>query len=296
MNADGSRRGEKFAVGCIRSLGSWLARLMPPPRQMENTMRSSLIAATLLAGTCLGTAARADTVAALVGDATLAHVDTAAKKVTKTVTITGISGSVLGIDVRPADGMLYAVISDGSVVTIDPMSGKATAKSKLDTTLTGGTAATVDFNPVADRLRIIGSDGTNLRANVDDGKVTKDGQLKFAETDAMEGKTPKVVAGAYTNAFKGTKETVLFDIEASGALLKQAPPNDGILNTVGMLGMSSDAVAFDILSDGQGGNQAWAMAGDTLYKVDLATGKGEMAAKIDGVSGKVRDIAILPKM
>jgi len=259
-------------------------------------MRLSLVAVTLLAGTCLGTAARAETVAALVGDASLALVDTATKKVTKTVTITGIGGSVLGIDVRPADGMLYAVISDGSIVTIDPMSGKATAKSKLDMMLAAGTAATVDFNPVADRLRIIGSDGTNLRANVDDGKVTKDGQLKFAETDTMKGKTPKVTAGAYTNAFKGTKETALFDIDTAGALLKQAPPNDGILNTVGMLGMSGEAVAFDIVSDGQGGNQAWAMAGDTLYKVDLATGKGEMTAKITGVSGKVRDIAILPKM
>ena len=92
-------------------------------------MRLSLIAATLVAATCLGAAARADTVAALIGDATLAHVDTAAKRVTKTVTITGIDGSVLGIDVRPADGMLYAVISDGTVVTIDPMSGKATANT-----------------------------------------------------------------------------------------------------------------------------------------------------------------------
>ena len=35
------------------------------------------------------------------------------------MTITGIGGSVVGIDVRPADGMLYAVISDGSVVTVD---------------------------------------------------------------------------------------------------------------------------------------------------------------------------------
>ncbi|WP_163831669.1 DUF4394 domain-containing protein, partial [Proteus mirabilis] len=103
------------------------------------------------------------------------------------------------IDVRPADGLLYAVISDGSVVTIDPATGKATPKSKLDTMLPAGVVATVDFNPVADRLRVIGSDGTNLRANVDDGKVTKDGGLKFAETDGMKGKIPKVVAGAYTN-------------------------------------------------------------------------------------------------
>jgi hypothetical protein len=247
-------------------------------------MQKSIIAAgTILAGTVLGAAAaQAETVAALVGDATLAHVDTAAGKVVKTVTVSGLSGTILGIDVRPADGMLYAVISDGSVVTIDPMSGKVTPKSKLDAMLPAGVVATVDFNPAADRLRIIGSDGTNLRVNVDDGKVTKDGQLKFAESDSMKGKTPKVVAGAYTNSMRGAKETALFDIDASGALLKQAPPNDGILNTVGMLGMPGEGVAFDILSDGKGGNQAWAMSRDTLYKVDLMMGTGEAIGKIAG--------------
>lgn len=249
----------------------------------------------LLAATSLAGAARAETVAALVGDDTIAMVDTAAKKVTGSMKISGVTGKILGIDVRPADGMLYALLADGQLVTIDK-AGKATAKSKLDTMLPSGVMATVDFNPVADRLRVIGSDGTNLRVNVDDGKVTKDGQLKFAETDGMKGKTPKVVAGAYTNSMKGAKETALFDIDATGALLKQVPPNDGVLNTVGQLGMSGENVAFDIMSDGNGGNSAWAMAGDTLYSVDLATGKGTMAAKIAGVSGTVRDIAVMPKM
>ena len=259
-------------------------------------MRRHILAVSLLAGTALsGGAARAEMVAALVGDDMLAHVDTTAKKAVKTVKITGIVGRILGIDVRPSDGMLYGVVSDGAVVTIDPNTGAATAKSKLDTMLAAGVDATVDFNPVADRLRIIGSDGTNLRANVDDGKVTKDGSLKFAETDAMKGKTPKVMAGAYTNSVKGAKETALFDIDASGAFLKQAPPNDGVLSTIGMMGMSGDAVAFDILADGEGKNAAFAMAGDTLYTIDLATGKGTMVGKIEGVTGKVRDIAILPK-
>jgi hypothetical protein len=95
---------------------------------------------------------------------------------------------------------------------------------------------------------------------------------------------------------KGAKETALFDIDATGAVLKQAPPNDGVLNTVGMMGMASETVAFDIASDGQGGNSAWAMVGSKLYKIDLASGKGTEAATIQGVSGTVRDIAILPKM
>ena len=253
-------------------------------------------AVAFLVTTVLGGTANAQSVAALVGDDTIAIVDVGAKKVTKTMKVSGAPGPLLGIDVRPADGKLYGVAADGSVVTIDAGSGQATAKSKLETMLPAGVAATVDFNPVADRLRVIGSDGTNLRANVDDGKVTKDGDLKFAEADQMKGKTPKVVAGAYTNSMKGAKETTLYDVDASGALLKQAPPNDGILNTVGMLGMAAEAVAFDITTDAAGKSEGWLMAGNTLYKVDLSTGKGTEVAKIDGVSGTVRDIAALPAM
>lgn len=240
--------------------------------------------------------AQAEQVAALVGDATIAIVDTAAKKVTKTWKITGISGALVGIDVRPADGLLYGLTADGTVVTIG-QSGKTTVKSKLSTMLPNGVWATVDFNPVADRLRVIGSDGTNLRANVDDGKVIVDGMLKFAETDMHKGEKPKVVAGAYTNAFKGTKTTVLYDIDATiGALLRQAPPNDGILNAVGKLGVKFDRAAFDIASDGMDRNAAWLMTGDSLYSVDLATGKATFAAKISGIKGQVRDIAVLPAM
>jgi WD40 repeat protein len=243
-------------------------------------------------------AAQAAEVAALSGDNTISIVNTDTKKVTKTWKIDGVSGRVLGIDVRPADSMLYAVVADGTVYTVDIASGKAAMKSKLEKTLTSGTSATIDFNPVADRLRLIGSDGMNLRANVDDGKVTVDGELKFAETDMHKGEKPNVVAGAYTNSVKGTKETALYDIDATiGGLLKQAPPNDGVLSAVGKLGIDAKldmkVVAFDIWSDGQGKNEAWLMAGDWLHSVDLATGKATPAVQISGVSG-IRDIAILP--
>ncbi len=232
-------------------------------------------------------------VAALIGNDTIATVDTAAKKATGSVKVSGISGALVGIDVRPADGLLYGLVDDGTVVTI-AKDGKATMKSKLDTMLAKGVAATVDFNPVADRLRVIGADGMNLRANVDDGKVTKDGDIKFAETDANKGAKPNIVAGAYTNSVKGTKETALFDIDSRMNIVKQAPPNDGILNTIGALGIKGDTVAFDISTDASGKNDAWVMAGNTLYSVDLATGKATEAAKITGVSGTVKDIAVMP--
>jgi hypothetical protein len=240
-------------------------------------------------------AAHAAEVAALSGDNTISIVDTSAKKVTKTWKIQGMSGKVAGIDVRPADGKLYAVATDGGVYTVDLATGTAAMKSKLDTMLKAGAWATIDFNPVADRLRLIGNDGTNLRANVDDGKVTVDGALKFA--DGMhKGEKPNVVAGAYSNSYKGAKETALYDIDATiGALLKQAPPNDGVLNAIGKLGVKFTTVAFDIWSDGNGKNEAWLMAGDWLHSVDLATGKATPVVQIKGVSG-VRDIAILPAM
>jgi len=141
---------------------------------------------------------------------------------------------------------------------------------------------------------VMGADGMNLRANVDDGKVTKDGDHKYADGDMHKGEKPNIVAGAYTNSVKGAKETALFNIDGTiGGLIKQAPPNDGVLAAIGKLGIKPNSVAFDIRSDGAGKNEAWLMAGDTLYSVDLATGKATEAAKIAGVSGTVKDIAIM---
>ena len=257
------------------------------------TYKSVLAAVTLcLAGA--GSASAAD-LAALTGNDTIAIIDTSAMKVTKSMKVSGLDGTLVGIDVRPADGMLYGLTGAGTVYTI-AMDGKASMKSKLETMLPAGVMAAVDFNPVADRLRVIGSDGTSLRANVDDGKVTKDGSLKYAESDASKGKTPRVVAAAYANSVKGTKETALYDIDgALGALVKQAPPNDGILNTVGTLGTNGDTMAFDIWSDGTK-NVGWAVANGELWTIDLASGKATRTGKIAGLSGRVSDIAVLPAM
>ena len=255
----------------------------------------SLLAATA-ALLMTSVAANAAQVAALIGGDTIAMVDTAQKKATGSVKVTGISGALVGIDVRPADGMLYALGVDGTIYTIDK-AGKATMKSKMDTMLSAGAIATVDFNPAADRLRVIGSDGTNLRVNVDDGKTTVDGKLKFAETDMHKGEAPMIVAGAYTNSVKGTKETALYDIDGKiGGLIKQAPPNDGVLSAVGKLGITPKAIAFDIEAAADGTNTGWLLADGALHKVDLATGKATALGKVAGLGANARDIAVLPAM
>ena len=59
------------------------------------------------------------------------------------------------------------------------------------------------------------SDGSSLRVNVDDGKAVVDGSHKFKEGDANAGKTPKIIAGAYSNSVKGTQATALYNIDAT---------------------------------------------------------------------------------
>jgi Cu/Ag efflux protein CusF len=245
-----------------------------------------------LAAMLLATAAEAATIIGLVDGKTLVWIDPATKKVTGKADIAG-AGPILGIDVRPADGALYGLAADGTLVTIDPKTGKATVKSKLSEMLKPGGTVTFDFNPAADRLRLMSSDGTSFRINVDDGKVTVDGSHKFKDGDVNAGKRPKVVAGAYSNSFKGTTATALYNIDATTwTLVSQAPPNDGVLNTIGALGITvSGPVAFNIVASSADKNEAWLLNGGTLYSVDLKSGKATLAGKVQGLSGALTDIA-----
>lgn len=255
---------------------------------------NTLIAAAIVAGSfAFAGAASAQSIAALVGNNTIVVIDAKTRKATSTVQVKGVR--LLGIDVRPADGQLYAVTTTGQVGTIDPKTGVFTKKSDLSEKLKQGVVATIDFNPAADRLRLMASDGTSHRANVDDGKVTVDGSHKYADGDANKGKKARVVAGAYSNSVKGTKETTLYNIDAAnGLLVRQAPPNDGVLNTIGSLGIRVNGpVAFDIVNTGEGQNDAWLVTGGQLYQVDLKTGKAKQIGALAGVRGAITDIAYL---
>jgi hypothetical protein len=146
------------------------------------------------------------------------------------VVISGLASgeTLLGIDQRPADGLLYGLGSGGRLYTLDASTGVATLKSTLrpaagdSFTALAGTEFAVDFNPVADRLRVVGSGGQNLRINVDNGDTITDGRITPASG------TASVTAAAYTNSFAGTTSTALYDIDAAAGLLHlQDPPNAG---------------------------------------------------------------------
>jgi hypothetical protein len=239
-------------------------------------------------------AVHAENIAALIGEDILATIDSQTARTTNLVKIDGV-GAILGIDVRPADGRLYALASDGTIATIEPSSGKATAKSRLDKLPLANVQVAVDFNPVADKMRIIGADGTNLRADVDNGKVTEDQPLKFAASELGASRKPMIVAAAYSNSLKGAKETTLYDIDAGlASLFRQAPPNDGVLNTIGKLGVTLARFGFDIVADAAGNNTGMLVTNGKLYTLDLTTGVASGGNSIVGLPSDVRDIAVLP--
>lgn len=259
---------------------------------MLRQLKLVAVAGTLAASFAASAAHAQGRIVGLVDGRSIVTIDPATRKVTSTARIKG-AGMLVGIDVRPNDGMAYGATSDGNIVTVDLRTGQATQKSKLSQSWTKSTATTFDFNPVADRLWLMSAEGVSWRINVDDGMATVDGSHKYKDGDRNAGRTPRVVAGAYSNSVRGTKATTLYNIDAAtGSLVTQAPPNDGVLNTVGPLGIAINGpVAFNIVSTGMDQNAGWLAMGGSLYSVDLKTGQATMAGRISGLNGVLTDIA-----
>jgi hypothetical protein len=117
-----------------------------------------------------------------------------------------------------------------------------------------GSAVGFDFNPTVDRIRVVTDRDQNLRLHPDTGQVAViDGSLALATNDVNIRFNPRVSGAAYTHSFAGATTTTLYDIDtAKDVLVTQTPPNDGVLNTVGSLGVNLSTVSgFDILASGQ---------------------------------------------
>ena len=195
--------------------------------------------------------------------------------------------SIVGIDVRPLDGRLYALTDRARLYTIELPSGQATRKADLSAdpgdatapfTALAGTRFGVDFNPVADRLRIVSDTGQNLRINVETGRT-------FTDT-SIAGAAAGLVAAGYTSNFDAACRTRLYGIDAAtDRLVIQDPPNDGATTAVGAgLGLDVSAALLDIETAGTGTSDARAILtvdGDTrIYTIDLAAGSATPGPRI----------------
>jgi len=213
--------------------------------------------------------------------------------------ITGLQAgeNLIGIDVRPANGLLYATGNTGRNYTINTATGAATFVSQLSTP-PSGTNFGYDFNPVPDRLRIVSDTDQNLRANVMDGVTTVDGTLAYMAGDPNAGQNPNIVGAAYTNNFAGATTTVLRVIDSNlDIIATQIDPNAGVLQTAGNLGVNTTAnVGYDFAGATSIPVLSLQVGSDTTSKLFTVTGSGGFvrAAFIGPIGGTepLRGIAV----
>ncbi|MGF2414200.1 MAG: DUF4394 domain-containing protein, partial [Ferruginibacter sp.] len=209
------------------------------------------------------------------------NLTTPATPVTKAITGLQAGETVLGIDIRPATGQLYALGSTSRIYTINMSSGAAAAVGTVPfTTLLSGTSFGFDFNPTVDRIRVVSNTGQNLRLDPNTGLIA-------AVDGALNPGAPAVSAAAYTNNFAGATATTLFVIDpATDKLYMQNPPNNGTLVEVGALGINVETGnGFDI---GGRTNMAYGLltvgTATKIYSINLSTGAATAVTDFPGLT------------
>jgi hypothetical protein len=254
---------------------------------MSRTFRRTLVLFALTAATALavpGAALAAEAFYGVTSDNQL--VTFQSDNVTNVVPAHAITGlpageDIVGLDVRPLNGQLYALGKTSRVYVINPRTGAARQVGATPfIPALAGTTFGFDFNPTVDRIRVTSDAEQNLRLNPDNGTVAGvDTNLAYAPADPGAGTNPSVAGSGYTNSFAGATSTTLYDIDnARHALVIQNPPNAGTLTTVGALGTTNNAAAFDI---GEGNVGYAVLTGEqnrqNLYRIDLSNGHATRA-------------------
>ncbi|MFJ8980810.1 DUF4394 domain-containing protein [Streptomyces sp. NPDC102282] len=206
---------------------------------------------------------------------------------------------LVGIDFRVQNGKLYGVGDRGGVYTVNS-DAQAVKVSQLTVAL-AGTDFGVDFNPAANRLRVISDTGQNLRHNIDDPAAprttTVDGTLTNPTTPPST--ALGVTGAAYTNNdLDAATATTLFDIDTvNDRVSLQSPANAGTLAPTGSLGVNTGPWAgFDIYykpSDGSNRGFAALSTGgkQRFYQVNVLGGRASLVGSFP-VGRQVVDIAL----
>jgi hypothetical protein len=212
---------------------------------------------------------------------------------------------LVGLDYRVARGVLYAVGSGGRLYTLDTATAQLTPVGTAAPVALSGQRFGVDFNPVADRVRLVSDSGQNLRLHPDTGALAAtDPPLAYAPGDARFGQPPRVAAAGYTYNKANDKLTTNYAISLDGWLLTQGgheqrtppvSPNTGQLFTVGALGTGPvDDVSMDLSDLDNSALAALQQNGRTrLFVLDLASGRATALGTVaDG--GPLWGLAIEP--
>lgn len=245
---------------------------------MKLTFSRLLLLATVVA-TFATSQLRAELLYATTGT-NIAQFDSATPGVVTSLSLTGLQTgeTIVGFDLRPANGLLYGIGSSSRLYTINTATGAVTQIGAAGAFTLNGTSFGIDFNPTVDRIRLVSDNEQNLRINPNDGSLTA--------TDGALNPAGNVVAVAYSNNFVGAGSTTLYSIDsASGNLgIISVPNSGGPINTVGSLGLGanlSSGIGFDI-SGRTGTAYAALVTGglSRLYSINLATGASSLIGTI----------------
>ena len=228
------------------------------------------------------------------------------------VSLTGVTGGLIGIDLRPANNLVYG-LTDTSVYTIDPFSGATKLVSTLSEPLnSGGGRFGIDFDPVADQLRVVGGGQQNLSINVDTGAITRHERLNFDPRVTLSNPFIDITSAAYTNSDTDpATATTLYTI-ASGSRLSnqmlfiQNPVDSGTQVGRGSLGpnlytpMDFDIATIDganiaFIGGFTGRNMSYVPSNFSLTATNLDTGVGRRLGTIGNGLFPLRGLTVLPK-
>ena len=255
---------------------------------------------------------RKETIHALTQDLNLLTINAGQPtRVLQTVALKGVPAgeTLIGIDYRVAKGVLFAMSRSGKVFTVNTDTGAVTqvGSSPIATALEGSTFG-FDFNPAADRIRVVSNTGQNLRLHPDTGALAAvDGALTFEAGDAQAGQKPQLLAAGYTYNKKDEKLTTNYAIDGSkGTLVRQGTvegvqpavsPNTGRLFTVGALGIGPLTDASLDIADVSGvafaALRTSAQAPTRLFLVNLESGRAEILGNV-GSGAALVGIAVIP--
>ncbi len=210
-----------------------------------------------------------------------------------------IDGNLIGIDFRVADNSatsVYGVTDTGSIYLINliPIQPGATVGatlvSKMSPRFAGGFQSLIDFNPVVNALRVIGSNDQNYAVvNSNGGNLNQTAvqtSLVYPAGDANAGVDPNITAGGYTNNFVGATNTLFYMLDYDLDTFVTIPPpapggssatGGGQLQTIGRLVDAqgrqvnvAPTAGLDVYYDpATGANIVVGISGLTLFTIDL---------------------------
>ncbi len=214
---------------------------------------------------------------------------------TRLVRVNQVRGNLIGIDFRPAEASattLYGLTDTGNLYTINlaqPNLGAATLVGTLTTRFAGGFQSLMDFNPVLNAVRLIGSNDQNFAVVNSGGNLNVTAvqtAMTYAPGDVNAGIDPNISGGAYTNNFVGAPNTLFYGIDhdldtlvtiSTVSATGSSNTGGGLLKTIGRLvdpnGTPinfSPTADLDVYTDASGVNTIVGVNGRSLFTIDLA--------------------------